>query len=134
MVAFTAREIEGVRLLTILHVNRIIGRARLPRVGDMPLFGWSIWTPERTAERRHSYRSEGLCGECGGTCAPGKLTCGPCRSKAVTANASVRARRLAEGLCSRCGKGPPKEGRKACQTCIDKESARTLRKYHARKS
>lgn len=43
----------------------------------------------------------------------------------MTARVQVhRARRLAAGLCARCGKVPPTQGRKACFPCRRADAAR----------
>jgi len=45
----------------------------------------------------------------------------------VTARVQAhRARRLAAGLCARCGKVPPTQGRKACLPCRRADAARMV--------
>ena len=107
-----------------------------------------------TAERI----SQGLCPRCGKQLpAPGRTTCAPCGEKRNTASRARDARlraagkprrdperarayereyswrqtaeRLAQGLCSNCGKAPPATGRTLCEPCGVKRRAAGRARY-----
>lgn len=130
---FPPREIERLRLLTILHAGRLIGRNFLPRFDEALTGGYKVWDPAADNGRRARRVAAGLCGSCGGPCPEGRHTCLLCGNRDVRRNAGLRQRRLEIGLCGRCGKVPPAAGRKACQRCIDVESERAMRRYRERK-
>ena len=71
---------------------------------------------------------EGKCPGCGGEIegdvrrtASGvkKRMCRSCLKKNSRRMSKEREKRAANGLCTRCGKGPPKEGVRQCQKCSD---------------
>ncbi len=46
-------------------------------------------------------------------------------------NRQVRAEREAQGLCRKCGKVPPRDGRKTCQICGASDVLSSRRQYDA---
>ena len=107
--------------------------------------------------------ARGLCMRCGKHKPDGQKYCGPCAEKQrqmyKTACERIknlppekkearkkrrrdrakeaRQRRIAGGLCSRCGKVPPTEGRKMCQACREAVSlakAKWLQKMEGSKN
>ncbi len=113
----------------------------------------------RTAERTEA----GLCTRCGRTGpAPERRLCAPCNEKrnragrardarlraegkprrdAATARAAARKRdrrqadeRRAAGICVRCGTAPAVDGRKCCETCLERRRAADRARYAAGKA
>jgi hypothetical protein len=48
------------------------------------------------------------------------------------AMARRRRRLIAEGLCTGCGKVPPRAGRRKCEACGQKDTARAMRRFNRR--
>ncbi len=117
---------------------------------------------ERFRKRRAARLAAGLCPRCGKTGpAPGRSLCEPCtdrRNRASRARDArlkaegrprrdpekardyrrkrsrrVTAERLADGICTRCGKAPAAPDRTSCEPCLEARRAADRAKYRAGK-
>lgn len=61
-----------------------------------------------------------LCGHCGEKPKEGYSSCQSCIDKLWPSNGTTTDRRLAKGLCIRCGDCPPKKGCKTCAPCLER--------------
>ncbi len=75
-------------------------------------------------ERRAEFRARGGCAECGRPTLPGRTKCKEHALYRAAWEEKTRDARIAAGLCVACGKRPPKEGRRQCEECIERDSAR----------
>ena len=111
MNVFCAREIEAVRLETILYIRRLTGgrRSALADVADAVRVGFlRVYLPD--ALRHARAVTAGLCIYCHEHPATNGQRCALC---AATANARRRQeyqRRKAAGICTRPGCGRPNDG------------------------
>lgn len=96
------------------------------------------------------YKAHGICPHCGRRDADqGYVWCGVCREKNRAQHycnmrrnyvenknhhcdiqRKVRAARFAAGLCTQCGKRPPREGLQSCQKCADARKLRDMRQKY----
>jgi hypothetical protein len=96
------------------------------------------------------YKAHRICPQCGRRDADqGFVWCGVCREKYraryrwserknyvenknyyIDRQRKVRAARLAAGLCTQCGKRPPREGLQSCQKCADARKLRAMRQKY----
>lgn len=99
----------------------------------------SPWTALKSMDSNYwAYRSRNVCPRCGvRSAAPGRARCEICLAKNAEASAQYRkthtdagkadrerarkARRKADGVCVRCGKGKPWDGTQMCMECAVKE-------------
>ena len=113
---------------------------------------------DRVARRTAARIAAGKCPRCGvRPPAPDRSVCGPCNEKRNAAGRARDARlraegkprrdmaraneyerersrkeravRLAEGICTRCGKLPAAEGRTSCEPCLEKRRASDRARY-----
>ena len=89
----------------------------------------------REKERKYRQRMKripGLCRQCyTRQSIPGLVWCGVCAERHTAAMATMRAKRVARGLCGVCGKHPVVEGMKICQVCRDKAKAKRAERKEA---
>ncbi len=57
--------------------------------------------------------------ECGQPKLQDQAKCQSCREKRQVLQRNMKQRRRDAGLCYKCGKGPPKQGRMTCAACLD---------------
>lgn len=87
-----------------------------------------------TAKYQRKFRQQGRCTNCGKEIEPDengfkRTLCPNCSEKAKKYNRSLRAKRIAEGMCSKCLCRPVLKGYKRCEECIedDRERCRVRR-------
>lgn len=59
----------------------------------------------------------------------GGYRCEECKSSNGDGCQRLYWKRVAQGLCSRCGEGPPRPGKRSCQGCTDAQIARLAVRY-----
>ena len=78
--------------------------------------------------RQRRYRKKvvkrGGCIGCSAMATPGRQRCAACSAVAKMHNATREARRVAAGVCVRCGQAPAREGRRRCEPCLLKDARR----------
>lgn len=75
-----------------------------------------IERPRSSASKKSLKRSRtasGLCRDCGGVPVPGRRQCAACLER----NAARKARLIAEGTCTLCGRNPASPGMRTCAAC-----------------
>ena len=138
---WTSREIEAIRLLTIVEITRrrhartrhVIDHAA---IGGFSLYAWSDLDdgrrdPERKSKLRDRRKAAGVCVTCGELPpSDGTLACIICRARQKEwQNAHqrrVRAERRAAGLCTACGR--PGRGKSLCARCVALQGERNRRR------
>ncbi len=71
--------------------------------------------------RQSERHEEKRCIQCGGFDSRtynGYSRCAACAHKNYVRTLALREERYSHGLCTRCGKNVPKDGKKMCQKCI----------------
>ena len=88
-------------------------------------------------KQRQQFDAEGRCTRCGGERADdGHAICPECRERANTHGIAARARNIAAGLCSSCGKEPVAPGlragkpKKMCTKCTTKVKTRRRKRLN----
>ena len=114
---FCARDIEAVRLETILYIRRLTGATAAPPNAPSEWIGWQVITPAADRDRYHAHAAAGLCARCG-ACPPrpGLRTCERCAAYQAGRAAALRARRAAAGRCVDCA-APAGDGHTRCRRC-----------------
>ena len=108
---FPRREIERVRILTILDAMRRAGRRAVvlpPGVDGFEIIEQIDY---------HTRAAAGMCTRpgCRNPPRPGRKLCEGCAAAQRDRAAAIRARRKAAGLCADCG--GPSDGAARCETC-----------------
>lgn len=71
-------------------------------------------------------------GNCTNPAEVGKRLCKKCRERASLASSKFAKKKLAEGLCSKCFRVPPREGRTLCARCSDEYNQKNRARYYRR--
>ena len=88
----------------------------------------------RNASRAKDQRAavvEGRCRNCGRKNPTGGVLCPECKERAYRANRRRRRTYLSKNLCGRCGKRECLFGITMCAYCSDKDTEKSLKRYHA---
>lgn len=73
-------------------------------------------------KRYNLRKSVNQCTLCGNKAVTNKAACQKCLDKQSLIKKDRHSKNVSTGLCSQCGKNPPADKGKRCQTCIDKRN------------
>lgn len=85
-----------------------------------------MYNSERARANREYYLSRGLCPKCNGRrrLAPGRRSCEVCAKENREIKRRTHERRIAEGLCTQCGKPLDDRAHKTCEACRQRNYAK----------
>ena len=120
-----ARDIEAVRLLSIIEAGQLARRRHL----GLPAGWFTVIDPAarnaRSAETRRGWETRGWCRSCGRP-DPGGARCEDCRIRANALQRERAAARRAAGLCASCP-APAESGASLCGRHLALKRARRKR-------